>query len=242
MNHICSLVRLSAIAVALVPTVTWAGQTPPTKLVLKDLVSERIDFDVTTTTTDTETLVCLVPNFDFRVRFHLEWYSMSQVYDWTIKLGETTVRSGTMTSANQWTVSIDDLDPYPGDPGVYTLEVTISGGTFKRQIKFVPWDWNADPDEVGNPLDDTDGDGITDLDEILWGVSSRFEADTDNDGISDLVEIQLGLNPLVADTDFDGVDDDMDDRPLVASGTVPTDPTPSQGPVITILTPLVTTL
>lgn len=44
---------------------------------------------------------------------------------------------------------------------------------------------------------DTDGDGISDIDDL----------DDDNDGLSDLEEAGLGTNPLIADTDGDGLTD-----------------------------------
>lgn len=101
----------------------------------------------------------------------------------------------------------------------------------------------SDPlDATSHGSQDSDGDGLSDLTEALWGVSSHYLADTDGDGLDDAVELALGLNPLIADTDFDGTNDDADDLGLVANGTVRADPTPSAGPSITILTPGVTLL
>lgn len=66
---------------------------------------------------------------------------------------------------------------------------------------------------------DTDGDGLTDYEEILLtmtdplvynSVSEDFSdanADSDSDGLSNIEEIQLGTNPLSADTDGDGLTD-----------------------------------
>lgn len=58
---------------------------------------------------------------------------------------------------------------------------------------------------VGKSLDsmqDTDGDGLTDADEIQRGTNP-YSADTDGDGVSDYIEVLQGRNPLkgaVADT------------------------------------------
>ena len=57
-----------------------------------------------------------------------------------------------------------------------------------------------DRDEVrihhSNPLNiDTDGDGLTDKEELAAGTS-MLSADTDNDGVSDKEEIRIGTNPL----------------------------------------------
>lgn len=55
----------------------------------------------------------------------------------------------------------------------------------------------SDPD-----LPDTDGDGLTDAQEMALGTDPR-SADTDGDGLTDAQEIALGTNPLDADTDND---------------------------------------
>ncbi len=49
---------------------------------------------------------------------------------------------------------------------------------------------------------DTDGDGLTDLEEALIGTDPR-NPDTDDDGINDGDEIKLGTDPLNLDTDGD---------------------------------------
>jgi len=53
---------------------------------------------------------------------------------------------------------------------------------------------------------DSDDDGLSDLDEINFG-SDPTVADTDNDGLTDQQEYYLGTNPILTDTDGDGVDD-----------------------------------
>jgi len=51
-----------------------------------------------------------------------------------------------------------------------------------------------------NPFtNDTDGDGLTDYDEIFIYHTNPLLADTDGDGIPDTWEVQHGLNPLVND-------------------------------------------
>jgi hypothetical protein len=57
-----------------------------------------------------------------------------------------------------------------------------------------------------NPYNaDTDGDGISDSDEILFGTdpltaNGSWKLDTDNDGLPDNYETQVGLNPNSAET------------------------------------------
>lgn len=80
--------------------------------------------------------------------------------------------------------------------------------------------WNSDTDgdnlsdaeEVKthqtNPLDvDTDNDGIQDNEEIKTYSTNPLELDTDDDGLDDKEEIMLGANPLISDTDGDGLRD-----------------------------------
>jgi hypothetical protein len=70
-----------------------------------------------------------------------------------------------------------------------------------------------DLDEIragGNPmLVDTDGDGLTDAEEIAAGTSPA-QPDTDFDGLTDSQELALGTDPVKADTDGDGIADGLE--------------------------------
>lgn len=59
------------------------------------------------------------------------------------------------------------------------------------------------------PIDlDSDGDGLTDLDEINVYGTDPFNPDTDGDGLSDGEEVlKYGTDPLNPDTDGDGLSD-----------------------------------
>jgi len=72
---------------------------------------------------------------------------------------------------------------------------------------------------------DTDGDGLLDTFEVFIGTNPTL-IDTDGDGLSDFLEVTYDgdftqyspwadLNPLSADTDYDGVPDGVDSLPLV---------------------------
>ncbi|MEW5760104.1 MAG: transglutaminase domain-containing protein, partial [Candidatus Thermoplasmatota archaeon] len=55
-------------------------------------------------------------------------------------------------------------------------------------------------------LGDSDGDGIIDKEEALYGTDQN-KFDTDGDGINDYDELKLGTNPNKADSDGDGIND-----------------------------------
>ncbi len=66
---------------------------------------------------------------------------------------------------------------------------------------------------------DSDGDGLSDDDEIAIGTDP-FDPDTDDDGLTDGEEVALGTDPLDPDSDGDGLTDGEE----VALGTDPLDP------------------
>jgi hypothetical protein len=70
----------------------------------------------------------------------------------------------------------------------------------------------------GTPVLDSDGDGLTDAEEVIIGTSPT-DPDTDNDGLSDGDEVRIGTDPLDPDTDNDGDTDGEE----VACGSDPLD-------------------
>ncbi len=58
---------------------------------------------------------------------------------------------------------------------------------------------------IEEPID-TDGDGVTDDEEIARGTDPN-SADSDGDGVSDGEEAELGTDPLSSDSDNDGLSD-----------------------------------
>lgn len=73
----------------------------------------------------------------------------------------------------------------------------------------------CNPPGCDDPNLDTDGDSVTDCDEMLVHGTDPNNADTDGDGLDDAVEIAGPTLPKVADTDGDGIDDGDDPEPLV---------------------------
>ena len=60
---------------------------------------------------------------------------------------------------------------------------------------------------VAGPLD-SDGDGLTDWEEIHIYGTDPYNPDTDGDGLSDYEEVKIyGTDPLNPDTDYDGLSD-----------------------------------
>ncbi|MBN2162432.1 MAG: hypothetical protein JW713_05775 [Pontiellaceae bacterium] len=57
---------------------------------------------------------------------------------------------------------------------------------------------------------DTDGDGISDADELFIHGTGVLRADSDNDGLTDSEELDLGSDPLDEDSDNDGVIDGVE--------------------------------
>ncbi len=128
---------------------------------------------------------------------------------------------------------VDDLDAFdsgfirslrfkkenPEQAAETTTEATDSYGLINIGIKYFIFS-NPDIDGDGlsndeekqfgsNPNDiDTDGDGLTDYEEIKIYHTNPLKKDTDDDGLSDYEEVhQYHTNPLEADTDGDGIND-----------------------------------
>jgi len=67
---------------------------------------------------------------------------------------------------------------------------------------------------------DYDGDGLSDVDEILTQGTRFDKSDTDNDNVNDGFEVSYGTDPLNPDTDGDGYLDGIE----IAQGTNPLNP------------------
>ncbi len=160
--------------------------------------------------------------------------------------GHTTDGNGTMVSI-RGTVGIKQL-PAAANDYEAVLEVKDSAGqwqwmefTFNWKSKFTFTNWKNDAQHVNSQ--DTDGDGLTDGQEVLTYNTDPNNYDTNHDGLTDGLEIQYGLDPLgpppslinpnpiediigfgldptTTDTDHDGVDDATE----IAQGSDPTDP------------------
>ena len=90
----------------------------------------------------------------------------------------------------------DTVEPWPVAPAGQgsSLEVIDTEGDYND-----PANWRASAIEGGTPgagiLLDTDGDGLSDMDEALLGTNP-LSPDTDSDGSPDGSEVQAGTDPL----------------------------------------------
>ncbi len=125
---------------------------------------------------------------------------------------------GVVTANLSGTVVISALNE--GALGVVKLQVVLSGSTVGDGI---PDDWKVahglDPNDPYLAMEDPDSDGLTNLEEYQNGTDPH-NPDTDGDGLSDGDEVHVyHTNPLLWDTDGDGISDGVE----VQTGSDPLD-------------------
>ena len=107
-----------------------------------------------------------------------------------------------------------------GALGVAAIQVVLSGSSVGDGI---PDDWKIahglDPNDPAVAFEDPDHDGLTNLEEYQHGTDPN-NPDTDGDGLSDGDEVHVyHTNPLLWDTDGDGISDGVE----VKTGSDPLD-------------------
>ena len=88
--------------------------------------------------------------------------------------------------------------------GVSIADLLCTNGILRAPARFaIEWKNTSGID----PNADTDGDGLSDWDEVFRHGTDPNRADTDGDGLADASEILAGANPLHPDEDGDGIPD-----------------------------------
>jgi hypothetical protein len=133
--------------------------------------------------------------------------------------GIATVSSGGLvTAVSSGNVVIQAVNE--GAQSIITIQVVLAGTSHGG----IPDSWaiahGLDPNDPNMPFEDPDHDGLTNLQEFQFGTDPH-NPDTDGDGLTDGQEVLIyHTNPLVADTDGDGIPDGLE----VQLGTDPLDP------------------
>jgi hypothetical protein len=126
--------------------------------------------------------------------------------------------SGLVTAQASGTVLLSALNE--GALAVLRVQVALSGSGVGDGI---PDDWKIahglDPHDPNVAFEDPDNDGLTNLEEYQNGTDPH-NPDTDGDGLSDGDEVHIyHTNPLLWDTDGDGISDGVE----IATGSNPLD-------------------
>ncbi len=110
-----------------------------------------------------------------------------------------------------------------GDDDIAGVQAIYGVGSAPDPAPEVPSQGETPPPSAGQ---DSDGDGISDDDEVLVTGTDPNNPDSDNDGLVDGVEVVNRMNPLDPDMDRDGVSDGQE----VQQGTDPFFPEQSDIP------------
>ena len=93
------------------------------------------------------------------------------------------------------------------------LHSSTSLTTSHYPLTTIHWSYIGD---LGDGTGDTDGDGLTDWQEIIQTHTDPHFADTDGDGLTDYAEVTDGTDPLNPDEDNDGIADGVSTNALAA--------------------------
>ncbi len=183
---------------------------------VSDFYLERI---LPVTRGDTEFYFISLASGDYRLTVISEVNGNNDTHDMSVAV-TAAGESDPLVSFDQDPLDMSSAQ-YLGYLGVYEVTTDVDLGSIAIGVYHVAIAMDAGSWVVGIRLmrrgldptrEDTDGDGLADGDELLWGTAPG-NPDTDGDGLRDGMEAEQGINPLSADTDGDCFPDHMDLQP-----------------------------
>ena len=126
----------------------------------------------------------------------------------------TVSKDGLITAVSSGTVLVQAVNE--GRQGIFSLQVILAGTSHGG----IPDDWaiahGLDPNDPAMPFEDPDHDGLTNLQEFLNGTDPH-NPDTDGDGLTDGQEVLIyHTSPVLFSTDGTGIPDGIE----VQTGTL----------------------
>lgn len=131
----------------------------------------------------------------------------------TAKKNNQILNSSFKWEVSDGTITVDEEGiatwKLPTDEGTYSVTVSSEDATATKYVTIIGNELSSlyKNSNYKILLQDTDGDGLTDLYEGSNSRTSQTEKDTDGDGLYDGDEIIMNLDPLVADSKGDGLKD-----------------------------------
>ena len=123
------------------------------------------------------------------------------------QVGTNGVNALAILGTNTLSATIWRVDGARVTNGVSIADLLCTNGVLRAPARFaIEWKNTSGID----PNADSDGDGLTDWQEIFIYSTDPAIPDTDGDGLSDSAEVLSGADPLDADEDDDGVPDGAD--------------------------------
>src|SRR5258708_37296176 len=125
---------------------------------------------------------------------------------------------GRVTEFSSETVVVQAV--HEGDQGIINVQVVLAGTSHGG----IPDDWaishGLDPNDPAMPFEDPDHDGLTNLQEFQLGTDPN-NPDTDGDGLTDGQEVLMyHTNPLLASTDGTGIPDGIEVQTNTLGGSI----------------------